>query len=411
MERINKVVLAYSGGLDTSVILSWLKETYRCEVLAFCADIGQKEEFFELEERAKKSGADKFILRDLKEDFVKDYIFPMLRANATYERGYLLGTSIARPLIAKTQIEIAKKEGADAVCHGATGKGNDQVRFELSYTSLWPNVKIIAAWRDPNWHFRSRKEMIEYAKEKGIPIKVTKERPYSCDENIFHISYEGGVLEDPWKEPDDSMFKWTKSPEDAKDEPTIIEIEFLHGDPIKVNGEEMSPADLLRYLNDIGAENGIGRVDIVENRFVGIKSRGVYETPGGTIIHVARKALESITLDREVMRMIDQLSLKYAELVYYGFWFSPERILLQKIFDEAQKDVSGKVKLKLYKGNCIVLGRQSENSLYLKDFATFEEESVYDQKDATGFIRICGLRLKTESLLGRLWPRFFGEEG
>jgi len=394
---VSKIVLAYSGGLDTSVILKWLKEKYRCPIVAYIADVGQNENLKEIREKAIKTGADEVYVEDLKEEFVKDYVFPAIRANAIYENFYLLGTSLARPVIAKRQVEIAWKTKADAVAHGATGKGNDQVRFELTYMALDPKLKIIAPWRE--WKFRGRSDLIEYAKKHDIPVPVTKEKPYSSDANLLHISYEGGILEDPWLEPPKDMFVMTKSPEDAPDKPTYVEIDFKKGDPISVNGKEMSPAQLLAYLNEIGGENGIGRVDIVENRYSGMKSRGVYETPGGTILRIAHMALESITLDREVMHLKDSLVPKYSELVYYGYWFSPEREALQALIDETQKVVNGTVRLKLYKGNCIVVGRKSENSLYHPDFATFEEDKVYDQTQATGFIRLNGLRLKIARLL------------
>lgn len=398
-EKIKKIILAYSGGLDTSVILKWLIETYQAEVIAFVADLGQGEELEALREKALKTGASKIYIEDLKEEFVNNYIFPMLRANAIYESYYLLGTSIARPLIAKTQIEIAEKEGAEAVAHGATGKGNDQVRFELTYLTLNPAIKIIAPWRI--WKFRSRKELIDYAKKKGIPVPVSLERPYSSDRNLFHISFEGGILEDPWVEPKDDMFILTSSPEQAPDKPLYLEITYEQGNPVALNGTRLSPATLLTELNYIGGIHGIGRVDLVENRYVGIKSRGVYETPGGTILHCAHRAVESITLDREVMHLKDSLIPKYAELVYYGYWFSPERKMLQAAIDESQKVVNGTARLKLYKGNCQVVGRKSTHSLYSPDFATFEEDQVYDQRDAEGFIRLNALRLRIQSLLQR----------
>ena len=394
---IHKIVLAYSGGLDTSIILKWLKETYGCEVIAYVADIGQEEELEGLEEKAIKTGASKVRIEDLKEEFVRDYVFPMFRANAIYEGQYLLGTSIARPLIAKRQIEIAHEEGADAVSHGATGKGNDQVRFELTYMALDPSIKIVAPWRE--WDFKSRSDLLEFARKHDIAVPVTKEKPYSSDRNMLHISYEGGILEDPWSEPPEDMFKLTVSPEKAPDVPEIIEIDFEKGNPITINGKCYSPAVLLKTLNEIGGRHGIGRVDIVENRFVGMKSRGVYETPGGTILRTAHMALESITLDREVLHIRNSLIPEYSRLIYNGFWFSPERKLLQELMDLAQEPVSGTVRLKLYKGNVIVLGRKSSNSLYQPGFATFEEDDVYDQRDATGFIRLQGLRLKIASML------------
>lgn len=399
MEKVSKVVLAYSGGLDTSVILRWLIETFGCEVVAFTADIGQGEEIEGLEKKALATGASKLVVRDLKEEFVRDYVFPALRGCAVYEGGYLLGTSIARPLIAKHQVDVAREEGADAVAHGATGKGNDQVRFELTYMALEPSLKIISPWRHHLWRFSSRTEMIAYAQKNNIPVEATVEKPYSCDRNLMHLSFEGGILEDPWLEPDEEMFKLTVSPERAPDEPTYVEIEFRDGNPIAVNGVEMSPAKLLGYLNEIGGRNGVGRVDIVENRFVGMKSRGVYETPGGTILHVAHRAMESITMDRDVMHLRDSLVPRYSELIYYGFWFSPERELLQKTMDEAQRGVTGTVRLKLYKGNCIVVGRKAPKSLYVPDMATFEKDTVYNQQDATGFIRLQGLRLRIRKMV------------
>ncbi len=395
--EVKKIVLAYSGGLDTSVILKWLKETYNCPVVAYIADVGQNEDLEKIREKAIKTGADEVYVEDLKEEFVRDYVFPALRANAIYENFYLLGTSLARPVIAKKQVEIARKTGADAVAHGATGKGNDQVRFELTYMALAPELKIIAPWRE--WNFKGRSDLIDYAKRHGIPVPVTKEKPYSSDANLLHISYEGGILEDPWKEPPEDMFIMTVSPEKAPDRPTYVGIEFENGDPVAVDGKRMSPSELLSYLNEIGGKNGIGRVDIVENRYVGMKSRGVYETPGGTILRIAHLAIESITLDREVMHLKDSLVTKYSELVYYGYWFSPERKVLQAMIDETQKSVNGVVRLKLYKGNCMVVGRKSDNSLYHPEFATFEEDKVYDHKDATGFIRLNGLRMKIASLL------------
>lgn len=400
MGGVGKVVLAYSGGLDTSVILKWLIETYGCQVVAFTADIGQGEELEGLEQKALATGASKLVVRDLKEEFARDYVFAAIRGNAIYEGGYLLGTSIARPIIAKHQVEVARLEGADAVAHGATGKGNDQVRFELSYMALEPSLKIIAPWRDPLWSFKSRTDMLEYAQAHKIPVEATVEKPYSCDRNLMHLSFEGGILEDPWLEPQESMFKLTVSPERAPDVPTYLEIDFQDGTPVAVNGVEMSPGRLLAYLNDLGGKNGIGRVDLVENRFVGMKSRGVYETPGGTILHVAHRAMESLTMDREVMHIRDSLVPRYAELIYYGFWFSPEMELLQRTMDEAQKGVTGTVRLKLYKGNCMVVGRKAPKSLYVPDLATFEQDQVYNQQDATGFIRLQGLRLRVRHLVG-----------
>ncbi len=395
--EIKKIVLAYSGGLDTSVILKWLIETYNCEVVAFVADIGQGEELDGLKGKATDTGAAKVVIEDLKEDFVRDYVFPAFRANAIYEGHYLLGTSLARPLIAKRQVEVAYTEGADGVSHGATGKGNDQVRFELAYQALGPELEIIAPWRV--WNLSSRQSLMDYAKEHGIKVTATQEKPYSMDRNLLHVSYEGGILEDPWESAPEGMFTISVSPIEAPDRPEVVEMSFEHGDPVAVNGEQLSPAQLLAKLNTLGGRNGIGRVDLVENRFVGIKSRGVYETPGGTILRVGHMAMESITMDREVMHLRDSLVPKYAELVYYGFWFSPEMKVLQAMVDETQGMVSGTVRLELYKGNCRVLGRKSEASLYNKDFATFEEDEVYRQEDAGGFIQLNALRLRIQALL------------
>ena len=392
-----KIVLAYSGGLDTSVILKWLQETYQSEVIAFSADLGQAEDWEAVEKKALQTGASKFVVKDLREEFVRQYVFPAFRANAAYEQFYLLGTALARPVIAKHQVAVAEAEGAEAVSHGATGKGNDQVRFELTYMALNPALKIIAPWRE--WDLNSRSALIAYAKKQGIPIPVTKERPYSSDPNLLHISYEGGILEHPWMEPPEEMFQMTVSPEKAPEKPEYCEIHFERGDPVALNQGRLKPAELLSHLNRLGGKHGIGRVDLVENRYVGIKSRGVYETPGGTLIRTAHQALESLTLDREVMHLRDSLIPRYSELIYYGYWFSPERELLQKLMDEAQVRVSGVVRLKLYKGNVILAGRKSDQSLYRTDFATFEEENVYRQKDAEGFIRLNGLRLKIQNLI------------
>jgi argininosuccinate synthase len=399
MPDMRRVVLAYSGGLDTSVILRWLIETYRCDVIAYCADLGQGEELIPIRDKAMKTGAVGVHIVDLRETFVRDFVFPMLRANAIYEGTYLLGTSIARPLIAQAQVEVALREGADAVAHGATGKGNDQVRFELTYAALAPQLRVIAPWRE--WDLSSRTALIDFARRHDIPVPVTAERPYSTDRNLFHISYEGGILEDPWSAPPDKMFLLTQSPEAAPDVPISIEVEFERGDPVAVDGRRRGPVDLLTELNRIGGEHGIGRVDLVENRFVGMKSRGIYETPGGTILHVARRALESLTLDREVLHLRDSLVPRYAEMIYYGFWFSPERRALQTFMDECQQDVTGTVRLKLYKGNVVVTGRRSPRSLYRTDFATFEADSVYRQRDAEGFINLNALRLKIRSLRDR----------
>ncbi|UCD91563.1 MAG: argininosuccinate synthase [Desulfobacterales bacterium] len=396
-DHVNKVVLAYSGGLDTSVILKWLIETYQCDVIAFSADIGQGDELKQVEENALNTGALKVYIDDLKETFVKDYVFPAFRANAIYESQYLLGTSLARPLIAKRQMEIAKIENADAVSHGATGKGNDQVRFELSYFAMDPHIKIIAPWRE--WNLNSRSDLMTFAKQHGIKVPTTRKKPYSTDRNLLHISFEGGQLEDPWQQPPDDMYTLTVSPQEAPDRPEVIEITFDQGDPVAINGETMSPATLLTALNTLGSRHGIGRTDIVENRFVGMKSRGVYETPGGTIWRIAHIAIESITMDREVMHIRDSLIPKYSELVYYGFWYSPEMKLLQSLIDQTQKNISGVVRLELYKGNCRVLGRKSETSIYREDFATFEDDSVYRQQDAEGFIRLNALRLRIQNLM------------
>ena len=391
-KAIKKIVLAYSGGLDTSVIIKWLKEKYGCEIIAFAADVGQGQELDPVREKALATGASKVYIEDLREEFVKDYVFPMLRSNAFYEHNYLLGTSISRPLIAKEQMRIANKEGADGVSHGSTGKGNDQVRFELAYHTLNPGITIVAPWRE--WDLSSRTALIDYAVAHGIPVPVTKAKPYSMDRNMFHISYEGGVLEDPWEGPDDGMFLLSTSPEKAPDKPTIIEIQYEAGNPIAVNGKKLSPAKLLERLNQYGGENGIGRIDIVENRFVGMKSRGIYETPGGTILHQAHRAIESITLDREVTFLRDSLIPSYARMIYNGFWFSPERKLIQQTVDQSQAHVTGEVRLKLYKGNCTVMGRKAKKSLYNKNIASFEDNHGYSQNDADGFIKLNALRLK-----------------
>ncbi len=395
-KELNKIVLAYSGGLDTSVILRWLIETYRAEVVTFCADLGQGEELNLVREKALKTGASKVYIKDLKEEFVRDFVFPCLKANAVYEGRYLLGTSMARPLIAKHQMAVAMKERADAVAHGATGKGNDQVRFELSYYAIDPHIKVIAPWRE--WKLRSRADLIVYAKRHHIPVPTTKARPYSTDRNLFHISFEGGILEDPWQEPPEQMFVLSVSPEKAPDHATYVEVEFEDGAPVAVDGKRLSPARLLGRLNRVGGEHGVGRVDVVENRYVGMKSRGVYETPGGTILQVAHRAVESITMDREVMHLRDSLIPRFSELVYYGYWFSPEMELLRRTIDESQKGVTGIARVKLYKGSCEVVGRRSGVSLYDPAFATFEEDQVYRQKDAEGFIRLNALRLRIRAL-------------
>lgn len=394
---VKKVVLAYSGGLDTSVILHWLREEYDCEVVTFTADLGQGEELEPVRRKAEALGIQEIFIDDLREEFVRDYVFPMFRANAVYEGVYLLGTSIARPLIAKRQIEIARQVGADAVSHGATGKGNDQVRFELGYYGLKPDIKVISPWRE--WDLNSRTRLLEYARERQIEVPASKENepPYSMDANLLHISYEGRALEDPWQRPDEGMFRWTVSPQDAPDQPTDITIEFKNGDPVGINGEALSPATLLAKLNKIAGENGIGRLDLVENRYVGMKSRGVYETPGGTVLLTAHRAMESITLDREAAHLKDELMPRYASLIYNGYWWSPERRMIQAAIDESQKNVEGTVALRLYKGNVIVQGRQSEKSIYSEAHVTFEADTVYDQHDAEGFIKLNALRLRLGS--------------
>lgn len=393
-KKIRKVVLAYSGGLDTSIILRWLKEHYDCEVVTFTADLGQGEEVEPAREKAKLLGVKEIFIEDVREEFVRDFVFPMFRANALYEGVYLLGTSIARPLIAKRQIEIAEMVGADAVAHGATGKGNDQVRFELGYYALKPDIKVIAPWRE--WDLTSRTRLIEYAEKHQIPIAMGKrgEAPYSMDANLLHVSYEGRVLEDPWTPYNEDMFLRTVSPENAPDQPEFVEIEFKGGDAVAVNGENLTPAALLTKLNELGGKHGIGRLDLVENRYVGMKSRGVYETPGGTILLTAHRAIESITLDRGAAHLKDDMMPRYAELIYNGYWWSPERKMLQALIDESQKNVTGLVRLKLYKGNTIVVGRKSPVSLYSEQHVTFEEDAVYDQHDAEGFIKLNALRLR-----------------
>ncbi len=396
-KNVDKVVLAYSGGLDTSIILKWLQDEYNCEVVTFTADIGQGEEVEPARDKALKLGIkpENIFIEDLREEFVKEYVFPMFRANAVYEGEYLLGTSIARPLIAKRQIEIAKLTGADAVSHGATGKGNDQVRFELGYLALNPDITIIAPWRE--WDLNSREKLLKYAESHGIPIeRHGKKSPYSMDANLLHISYEGGILEDPMNEPEEDMWRWTVNPQDAPDTPEYITVTYKKGDPVAINGEELTPAQILTRLNEYGSRHGIGRLDIVENRFVGMKSRGCYETPGGTIMLKAHRAIESITLDREEAHLKDELMPRYAKLIYNGFWFAPERKMLQMAIDQTQTNVNGDVRLKLYKGSVMVVGRQSPNSLFNPEFSTFEEDSVYNQKDAEGFIRLNALRFIIE---------------
>jgi argininosuccinate synthase len=395
-EKINKIVLAYSGGLDTSVILKWLKETYDCEVICFAADVGQAEELGGLEEKALATGASKLYIEDVREEFARDFVFTALKANAVYEGVYLMGTSLARPLIAKKHIDIARKEGAQAVAHGATGKGNDQVRFELTYYALEPGIRVIAPWRE--WQFKSRSDLIAYARQHNIPITATVEKPYSMDRNLMHISYEGGILEDPWAEPPKDIFILTRAPEDAPDKPAYVDIDFEAGVPVAVDGEALSPAALVERLNQVGGEHGVGRVDLVENRFVGMKSRGVYETPGVTILHAAHRAVESLTLDREVVHLKDSLGPRVAEMVYYGFWYSPEFEAIRALLDETQRRVTGKARIKLYKGNCSVVGRRSPHSLYSEEFATFERDTVYNQRDAEGFIKLNALRLRLRKL-------------
>ncbi len=396
-KKIEKVVLAYSGGLDTSVILKWLIETYQCEVITFSADIGQGEELDHIEPNALKTGASKVYIDDLTEEFVRDYVYPAFRANVIYEGQYLLGTSLARPLIAKRQMEIAAIEGADAVSHGATGKGNDQVRFELAYLAINPVIKIVAPWRE--WELNSRTILMDFAENHGIAVPTSHAKPYSTDRNLLHISFEGGVLEDPWHAPPDDMFTMTSSLRDAPDKPEDIEISFIEGNPVAINGKPLGPAEMLGELNRLGGRHGIGRIDIVENRYVGMKSRGIYETPGGTVLRQAHMAMESLTMDREVMHLRDSLIPEYATMIYNGFWFSPEREMLQALVDKSQNNVSGDVRMTLYKGNCIVSGRRSDKSLYSEAHATFEEDEVYSQKDAEGFIRLNALRLRLNTLL------------
>ena len=403
MSEINKVVLAYSGGLDTSIILKWLEDTYNCEVVTFTADLGQGEELEPARAKAEKMGVKEIYIEDLREEFVRDYVFPMFRANTIYEGEYLLGTSIARPLIAKRLVEIANETGADAISHGATGKGHDQVRFELGAYALKPGVKVIAPWRE--WDLLSREKLMAYAKEHDIPVDFAKQgtkSPYSMDANLLHISYEGGILEDPWAEPEEPMWRWSVSPEAAPDEPTYIELTYEKGDIVAIDDERLKPHEVLEKLNKVGGANGIGRLDIVENRYVGMKSRGAYETPGGTIMLKAHRAIESITLDREVAHLKDELMPRYAKVVYNGYWWSPERKMLQAMIDESQEVVNGKVRLKLYKGNVIPVGRQSDDTLFDEEIATFEDDAgAYDQKDAEGFIKLNALRLRIAATKGR----------
>jgi argininosuccinate synthase len=394
-KSVKKIVLAYSGGLDTSVILRWLKENYKSEVIAFCADLGQGEEMGGLDEKARKTGAAKYVQRDLREEFVRDFVFPMLRANAQYEGLYLLGTSIARPIIAKHLVDIAKQEGAEAISHGATGKGNDQVRFELTAYHFEPNIQCIVPWRE--WDLKGRSDLIAYCKQFDIPVTATLDKPYSTDRNLFHCSHEGGILEDPWVECPEHVYLVTKDPAQAPDKAQYVEIDYENGNPVAVGGKKMSPAALLAHLNQVAGEHGVGRLDMVEDRYVGMKVRGVYETPGGTVLHAAHRALEMLTMDREVIVTRDSLIPKYGQLVYNGFWYSPERLALQALIDEAQKDVTGTVRVKLHKGNCYVVGRKSDFSLFDPQLATFEGENVFKQGDAEGFIKLHALRLRVRA--------------
>jgi argininosuccinate synthase len=390
-----KIVLAYSGGLDTSVILRWLKESHQAEVIAFCADLGQGEELSPLAEKARKTGASKYVQRDLREEFVRDFVFPSLRAGAVYEGLYLLGTSLARPIIAKHLVDVARQEGADTISHGATGKGNDQVRFELTAYQLEPNIHVIAPWRE--WDLRGRSDLIAYCRKHGIPVTATLDKPYSTDRNIFHCSHEGGILEDPWAECPEHVYQMTQNPAKAPDKARYLEVDFVDGDPVAVDGKKMSPAKLLGHLNQVAGEHGVGRLDMVEDRFVGMKVRGVYETPGGTVLHAAHRALETLTMDREVLIARDGLIPRYAQLVYNGFWYAPERLALQALVDVASKDVTGRVRVRLYKGVCSVVGRKSDYSLFDPKLATFEAETVYKQDDAEGFIKLHALRLRVRT--------------
>ena len=395
--QAKKIIVAYSGGLDTSVIIAWLKEQTGAEVVAFTADVGQAEELESLDEKAKKTGASKLIIEDLKEEFARDFVFPALRASAVYEGSYLLGTSLARPLIAKYLIHHAREEGADAICHGATGKGNDQVRFELTAYALHPEIQVVAPWRV--WDMKGRSDLIEYCQARNIPVTASKEKPYSMDRNLFHLSFEGGILEDPWREPDEDMFILTVSPEEAPDEPQYVEIDFEEGNPVAIDGERLSPARLVERANTIAGQHGVGRVDIVENRFVGMKSRGVYETPGGTLLHLAHRGVEQLTLDREVLHLRDSLIPKYAQLVYNGFWFAPEREAIQSMIDASQRAVTGTARLKLYKGSASLVARKAPRSLYSPAHASFEADRVYSQADAEGFIKLNALRLRLRKQL------------
>ena len=395
--KVKKVVLAYSGGLDTSVIVPWLRENYDCEVICFCADIGQGEELSGLEAKAKASGASKLIIKDLRDEFAKDYLFPLICSGSVYERKYLLGTSVARPLIAKYQVKIAQEEGADAVSHGCTGKGNDQVRFELTYTALDPRLTVIVPWRE--WSIRSRQDALDYARAHNVPVTATEKSIYSRDRNLWHLSHEGGLLEDPWIEPEEEMFQLSVSPENAPNEPQLVTIDFVRGIPVAIDGQEYGPANIIETLNAIGGRHGVGRVDLVENRLVGMKSHGVYETPGGTLLYTAHRELESITLDRDTLHYKDTVAQRYAELVYFGQWFTPLREALEVFFDKTQQNVTGSVRLKLYKGSAIPVGRKSAYSLYREDFATFGQEDVYDQKDAAGFIRLFSLPVKVRAMM------------
>ena len=409
MSAINKVVLAYSGGLDTSVILTWIKQAYGCEVIALTADLGQEEELDGIEEKAVATGASKAYVENLQEEFARDFVFPAFRAGAIYEGRYLLGTSLARPLITKRLVEVARQESAQAIAHGATGKGNDQVRFELTCMALAPDLKIIAPWRE--WDLRSRTDLIEFAQQNDIPVPVTQEKPYSSDRNLLHLSFEGGELEDPWAEPGRASYMLSRPPEEAPDEPETISLDFEAGDPVAVNGERLSPASLMKRLNELGGKHGIGRVDMVENRFVGMKSRGVYETPGGTILHAAHRDLEGLCLDREAMHLRDSLVPEYARMIYNGFWYAPERLSLQQLIDAGQKRVTGTVRIKLYKGQAYPLGRRSQYSMYNPAMATFEEDTEYDQKDAAGFIRLQGLRLVANASAEHLYAKGSGNRG